>query len=658
MKTYLTTGLSALCVILLTVMLVLQTKEKSQIETLRQEHKDFVANTEQRQHEARNAVSKLADQVATLGTSFDSRLAQNAQQSSNAMFMLSDKVLSLATNWEAELTPRLNAKSDEVVAAFSVRLNEKANEAAVQVANAIRIQAEAALNASAVDHSNKTVRLLEAASRHEKDGRPELVELCYLSALKCSDGYPGVVLKPMLAWKERSVEAMSENDLLTKSPAMLMALYETLDKVLPDSSALPEDMDSALAVTDRIQGRIVERQQTKLNEIRGKLSWKDLAAESLAVYEQSKEILTSLSPANARLQNTKSELLKNADNLIQTARALNSFSTSDILPPSPKAPVQALTNWFERGLAFITSSTNTLEAKAGAASVLMDFAHNQKKIPECNQYAEALTNESVKLACAEWSKRVNDYGSLLDKKDKPDADTFAVGQSLLNQGFAILKSFTNKKIADLISTPLTGLASKLYSKRELLLVNQMRLVNAPDAFSSKEQAARGRSQMYGQVLNGIFELRSLQSEIVEECPVTAGQLATLRNIEGRYREYLAAYEKLDKADGDDAKADQLTKQRQQYHRYADYCRNKKDSAYASYVEAKNTPWATWGNAVVQQYLSDGLSDLYSVDINDLNRADPGLAAEWSAVEETLKKHYNGSPSRLNELTRKKNISDF
>ena len=85
MKTNLTAGMSALCAILLIVLLVLQTKQKSQLETLRQEHKDFVANTEQRQQEARNAVSKLADQVATLGTNFDSRLAQNAQQSSDAM---------------------------------------------------------------------------------------------------------------------------------------------------------------------------------------------------------------------------------------------------------------------------------------------------------------------------------------------------------------------------------------------------------------------------------------------------------------------------------------------------------------------------------------------------------------------------------------------
>jgi hypothetical protein len=328
MKTNLTAGLSALCAILLIVLLVLQAKQKTNLETLRQEHQAFASAAEQRQQEAHDAVSKLADQVAALGTNFDSRLAQNAQQSSDAMSMLSDKVLSLATNWETELTPRLNAKSDEVVAAFSNHLNDKANEAAVQVANVIRIQAEAALNASAVEHSNRTVRLLEAASRHEKAGRPELVELCYLSALKCSDGNPGVVLKPMLAWKERSLEAKPENDWLTKSPAMLMALYETLDKVLPDSSASPEDMENALAVTDRIQSRIVEHQQAKLNEIRGKLSWDNLAAESLAVYEQSKEILTPLSPANAGLENTKNELLETAGNLIQTARAINSYSTS------------------------------------------------------------------------------------------------------------------------------------------------------------------------------------------------------------------------------------------------------------------------------------------------------------------------------------------
>jgi hypothetical protein len=84
-KSNLTNWLAALCAILLIVVLVLQTKQKSQLETLRQEHKDSVTATEQRQQEIRDAVSKLADQVATAGTNLESRLMQDEQQAKEQM---------------------------------------------------------------------------------------------------------------------------------------------------------------------------------------------------------------------------------------------------------------------------------------------------------------------------------------------------------------------------------------------------------------------------------------------------------------------------------------------------------------------------------------------------------------------------------------------
>jgi hypothetical protein len=52
-KSNLTNWLSALCAILLIAVLVLQTKQKNQIETLRQEHQAFVTATEQQQKERR-----------------------------------------------------------------------------------------------------------------------------------------------------------------------------------------------------------------------------------------------------------------------------------------------------------------------------------------------------------------------------------------------------------------------------------------------------------------------------------------------------------------------------------------------------------------------------------------------------------------------------
>ena len=80
MKTNLVNWLSTLCTVLLVVLLVLQTKQKREIETLRQEHQAFVSATEQHQQEARDAVSKLANQLAAIGTSLESRLAQSEQQ--------------------------------------------------------------------------------------------------------------------------------------------------------------------------------------------------------------------------------------------------------------------------------------------------------------------------------------------------------------------------------------------------------------------------------------------------------------------------------------------------------------------------------------------------------------------------------------------------
>jgi hypothetical protein len=80
MKTNLTIGLSALCAILLIVLLVLQTKQKSELEMLRQEHQTFTTTTEQRQQESHDAVAKLAEHVATLGTNLESSISLADQQ--------------------------------------------------------------------------------------------------------------------------------------------------------------------------------------------------------------------------------------------------------------------------------------------------------------------------------------------------------------------------------------------------------------------------------------------------------------------------------------------------------------------------------------------------------------------------------------------------
>ena len=63
MKTNLTNWLSALCAILIIVLLVLQTKQKNQIETLRQQHDAFVIATTQSQQEAKEKTAEIANAI-------------------------------------------------------------------------------------------------------------------------------------------------------------------------------------------------------------------------------------------------------------------------------------------------------------------------------------------------------------------------------------------------------------------------------------------------------------------------------------------------------------------------------------------------------------------------------------------------------------------
>lgn len=675
----------------------LAAQQQSQFGALHRQQESLSSSMNQQRQQQHDWAVGLANQVTNLGQNLETRLGQSEQQAKiqqEAIDNLSSHILALDMNWQADWTQHLNAKADEVVSAFSnrldqkgmeaaaqvtnlirslnskseeiiagfsARLNEKATAAATQVAKEIRLQAEAALAAKTIERSNKTARLLAAADRYEKASRPELAEFCYLSALKCSEGNAGLVLKPFLAWQERNFAGLSENGVLTSGTAKLMALYEALDKALPESIASPDEMELTLSVVEKIRAAVIERQQKKIAEIRKVLSWDQFDVTHRPIYEQTKETLASFAPMDQILEEEKNELLQTVDNLIRTATALSADSVMNLLPPSPKAPLQVLTNWLARSLELVDSSTDTTEAKLAGLSVLMDFVRQQ---PEAGGYAEVLTNKSVLLGCEQWAERARAYEELSDKLDKPDTDTISLGQSLLNQGFSMLKTFTDKSLTVAIAAGLPGLASKLASQRELLLVGQGRLVDDPSAFSSKEQAMRARSLLYGQILSSIFDLRSMQGELVETCGASPSQVKTLKNIEERFRDYLAAYEKDDEADMVDAKADQILKERQRRQRYADHCRQKIEDAQSNYNAAKKIAdeglFSRWSNARAQEKLWYGLEYLYSIDVNDLNHADPGLAAKWNEVEELLKKKYeiNPKPSDINAKTRKKSLADF
>src|SRR4051794_13971390 len=84
-KMNLANWLSALCAVLLIILLVLQSKQKSQLDLLRQQDEAFVSSTAQRQQEAFDAVAKLAEQVTTLGTNLNAQLVQGGQQTKEMM---------------------------------------------------------------------------------------------------------------------------------------------------------------------------------------------------------------------------------------------------------------------------------------------------------------------------------------------------------------------------------------------------------------------------------------------------------------------------------------------------------------------------------------------------------------------------------------------
>jgi hypothetical protein len=201
----------------------------------------------------------------------------------------------------------------------------------------------------------------------------------------------------------------------------------------------------------------------------------------------------------------------------------------------------------------------------------------------------------------------------------------------------------------------------------------MRLAARPEAFSSKEQAARARSLIYGQILSAMLDAKSLEAEIIKLCNPPSESVATIKGIQKRFGEYLTAYDQLDKADIEDAKAIQLTKLRQQFQRYTDYCREIIKGASDHYDEAERRKsglrafsdepeWvAKWSNTRPQDELKKGLEQLYSIDINDLRQADPGVASFWDSTEEKLKKNltdsHNAAP-QINSQTAKKSKNDF
>ena len=84
-STKLTSGLAALCVILLVALLALQVQQQGRVERLEQKHDALVSALNQQRQENNQAVANLADQITTFRTNLDSRLAHTEQQSNTKM---------------------------------------------------------------------------------------------------------------------------------------------------------------------------------------------------------------------------------------------------------------------------------------------------------------------------------------------------------------------------------------------------------------------------------------------------------------------------------------------------------------------------------------------------------------------------------------------
>jgi hypothetical protein len=79
-KTNLPNWLSALCAALVVVLLIVQSKQKAELDSLRQQQTTFASAADQRHQETTTALAKIAEQTANLGTRLESRLALSEQQ--------------------------------------------------------------------------------------------------------------------------------------------------------------------------------------------------------------------------------------------------------------------------------------------------------------------------------------------------------------------------------------------------------------------------------------------------------------------------------------------------------------------------------------------------------------------------------------------------
>lgn len=206
MKTNLTTGLAALCAILLIVSLVNQSKQKNEIESLRQQHDQFVSATTQNQQEAKtnmavmvNAVQQqtavmyralgkvipveLPESVSNNLARMETRIANENSwptnsAKANAMLAELRDLLHQIPPWaEDDLLPRLKALNWDVESIQVLRANENSTNEDLETA------AEAYADQISIQPDDGSTNLAAKLSAGQKDATAQFETFRQTSAI-------------------------------------------------------------------------------------------------------------------------------------------------------------------------------------------------------------------------------------------------------------------------------------------------------------------------------------------------------------------------------------------------------------------------------------------------------------------------------------------
>ena len=168
---------SALCAVLVVVSLIVQSKQKAELDSLRQQQATFASAADQRHQETTTALAKIAEQTANLSTRLESRFAQSEQRTKEqqATFALAAdqryQETTAALAKIAEQTANLGTRLESRLAQSEQQTKEKTAELANLVQQQTAVMHRALGKVIAVelpDTLTKNLGALEARITHDK----------------------------------------------------------------------------------------------------------------------------------------------------------------------------------------------------------------------------------------------------------------------------------------------------------------------------------------------------------------------------------------------------------------------------------------------------------------------------------------------------------